>query len=199
MILLGFARIHSSKGSMTMRKNIIFLWALFFFVACFPDAGFCQNKENLSITPIYYEEKGAKLFDVEVLTLKGKKVNIITQGNQYIYTYKIKPAYTLNNVQFGFLLKTKNGNPLGGGAFPTKNKYISQISDLTQVKFFFRCTLNNGEYFLNCGTIAEINGKKDYVHRILDAYMIKVINANDQITSNIDFIDKIEVKEKNKK
>lgn len=148
---------------------------------------------------IYYEEKGAKLFDVEVLTLKGKKVNIITQGNQYIYTYKIKPAYTLNNVQFGFLLKTKNGNPLGGGAFPTKNKYISQISDLTQIKFFFRCTLNNGEYFLNCGTIAEINGKKDYVHRILDAYMIKVINANAQITSNIDFIDKIEVKEKNKK
>lgn len=143
---------------------------------------------------IYYEEKGAKISNVKITTLDNKKVNILIQGKEYIYSYEINPTTTLYNVQFGFLLNLKNGTPIGGGAYPSKNKYISVLSTKHQVNIRFTCILNNGEYFLNCGVLADINGGNDYVHRIIDAYMIKVIESSEQVTGSINFINNIEIK-----
>lgn len=146
---------------------------------------------------IYYEEKGAKISDVKITTLDGKEVNVLTQGKEYIYSYIVVPNKKLDNVQFGFLIKRSDGTPLGGMAYPSKNKFLPNLSNAHKVDIKFRCDLNNGQYFLNCGVLADIDSKNDYVHRILDAYMIKVINANEQLTGNINFIEEIRVKEIN--
>jgi len=144
---------------------------------------------------IYYEEKGAKISDVKITTLDGKKVNVLTQGREYIYSYVVIPNKKLNNAQFGFLIKRRDGTPLGGGAYPSKNKFLPNLSNTHKIDIKFMCNLNNGEYFLNCGVLADMDGKNDYVHRILDAYMIKVINANEQLTDSINFIKEISIKE----
>jgi len=142
---------------------------------------------------ITYAEKGARIFDVQVTTMDGRAVNVLKHGDTYIYSYQIEVKASLQNVQFGFLIKQKNGAPLGGGAFPGKQEFIPFLSGTHKVNIYFRCELNAGEYFLNCGVLADIDSKKDYAHRIIDAYMIKVIEASGQITSSVNFIDRFSV------
>ena len=56
--------------------------------------------------------------------------------------------------------------------------------------------MHNGEYFFNAGILAKIGEKVDYAHRIVDAYMVKVIDANNQITETVNFISNIAIEEK---
>ncbi len=144
---------------------------------------------------IYYEEKGAKISDVKVTTLDGKKVNVLVQGREYLYNYNVNITTPLKNVQAGFLFKKKDGTELGGGAYPNKDEFIKIINKSFKVSIRFSCELNNGEYFLNTGVMAQIDDKIDYAHRVLDAYMIKVINANKSITGSVNFLKEIKLKE----
>ncbi len=146
---------------------------------------------------IYYEEKGAKITDVKITTLNGKKVNVLIQGKEYIYSYKVIPTKKLTKVQYGFLIKRKDGVSLGGGAYPSRDSYLDTLSKKIIINIKIICNLNNGEYFLNCGVLAELDDKIDYVHRIFDAYIIKVISAKNNITESINFIKEINLKEIN--
>lgn len=151
------------------------------------------NPALKSSSIITYAEKGARIFDVKVTTTEGREVNVLKQGGIYVYSYQVDIKGALKNVQFGFLLKQKDGTHLGGGAFPGKLEFIPSLSGKHKVSIYFRCELNSGEYFLNCGVLAEIDSKCDYAHRILDAYIIKVIEANNQITSSVNFIDRVNI------
>jgi lipopolysaccharide transport system ATP-binding protein len=146
---------------------------------------------------IYYEEKGAKISDVKITTLDGREVNVLTQGKEYIYSYKVNPFQILEKVQFGFLIKRKDGVNLGGGAFPSKDKYLDILEKKVEVRIKFICSLNDGEYFFNCGVLSLIDNKIDYSHRIIDAYIIKVRSEVKYITGNINFIKDIKIKEIN--
>ncbi|MCT7583997.1 ABC transporter ATP-binding protein [Aliarcobacter butzleri] len=155
---------------------------------------------NPSLKPtstIYYEEKGAKISDVKITTLDGKEVNLLTQGKEYIYSYKVNPFQILEKVQFGFLIKRKDGINLGGGAFPSKDKYLDILEKKVEVRIKFICSLNDGEYFFNCGVLSLIDNKIDYSHRIIDAYIIKVRSEVKYITGSINFIKDIKIKEIN--
>lgn len=142
---------------------------------------------------IIYAENGARIFDVKITTLDGEMVNVVKQGGIYIYTYTVSAETTLKHVQFGFLIKQKDGTPLGGGAFPSREEFIPSLFGTHKVNIQFRCELNAGEYFLNCGVLAQTDTRLDYAHRILDAYMIKVVEANPQVTSSVNFIDHIAI------
>lgn len=146
---------------------------------------------------ITYAEKGARIFDVKVTTTDGRMVNVLKQGRVYIYSYQVEIKASLQNVQVGFLIKQKNGAPLGGGTFPGKQEFIPCLSGVHKVNIYFRCELNAGEYFLNCGVLADIGSKNDYAHRIVDAYMVRVIEASSQITSSVNFIDNINIEAMN--
>ena len=61
--------------------------------------------------------------------------------------------------------------------------------------FLVRCELNNGEYFFNAGIMAEVDESIDYAHRVIDAYMVKVIDADNQITGTANFISNIAIEE----
>lgn len=151
------------------------------------------NPALKSSSTITYAEKGARISDVKVTTTDGRLVNVLKQGNIYIYSYQAAIEYSLKNVQLGFLIKKKDGTPLGGGVFPAKQEFIPNLSGVHKVNIYFRCELNAGEYFLNCGILADIDSKHDYAHRILDAFMIKIIEADSQITSSVNFIESINI------
>ena len=144
---------------------------------------------------ICYEEKGARISDVKVTNLDGNKVNVLIQGREYIYQYTVNIDKSLKNVQFGFLISPKNGPALGGGAYPEKNAFLSELEKTTRVKIRFRCELNNGEYFFNAGILADVGESIDYAHRVIDAYMVKVIEADNQITGTANFISNIAIEE----
>jgi lipopolysaccharide transport system ATP-binding protein len=144
-----------------------------------------------STSTIYYEENGARIDSVLVTTIDGIKVNVLVQGREYIYQYTVNIVKPLKNVQFGFLINSKNGIAIGGGAHPGSSCFLDKLEKNIRVKIRFKCELSNGEYYFNAGVLATLGEKIDYAHRIVDAYMIRVMDANDQITGIANFISNI--------
>lgn len=162
-----------------------------------------QNQVNLasfnpSLKPtstIEYESKGAQILDVKVTDLEGKEVNILEHGKQYYYSYRVKVTQPLQQVSFGFLLKQKNGTAIGGGVYPSMKDYIEQLRKSIEVRFKITCNLADGDYFFNAGVQAKLNDKQDYAHRILDAYMVKVINQSPNMTSIVKIVEEADYEE----
>jgi lipopolysaccharide transport system ATP-binding protein len=121
---------------------------------------------------ICYEEKGAKISEVKITTLAGKKVNVLTQGREYIFQYHVDLEDNRNEVLCAMLLKDSKGINLGGGHYPKRHSYIQLNKGSVAFKWKWRCNLLSGEYFINCG----ISTADDFLHRIVDAYMFKVRN-----------------------
>ena len=139
---------------------------------------------------IYYEEKGARISDVKITTLDGKEVNVLSHGEEYLFVYVVDFFNNFNNVQFGMLLKTLNGIDLGGGVIPSIKGYVSVGNGRHTVQFQFTCLVNNGVYALNCSTRMIVNGDIKILHKIVDIYMIRVINQKLNTTSKIGIVTK---------
>lgn len=153
---------------------------------------------NPSLKPtstVEYEPKGAQIFDVKVTDLAGKEVNILEHGKQYYYGYRVKVTQPLQQVKLGFLLKQKNGTAIGGGVYPSMMENIERLNKSINVKFKITVNLAQGEYFFNAGVQAKLNEKQDYAHRILDAYMVKVINQSPNMTAVVKIVDEAEYEE----
>ena len=74
---------------------------------------------------------------------------------------------------------------------------IEQLNKGINVKFKITANLAQGEYFFNAGIMAIYNNKQDYVHRILDAYIVKVINQSPNMTGIVKMVDNCEYEECN--
>jgi len=134
---------------------------------------------------IYYDEKGAKISNVKITTLEGKKVNVLVQGKEYIYSYDVNFIdTTLKKVIFGMSLCMKNGVNLISGNYPKINTFENVETDKITVKWCFTCNLLKGEYFWTAGVLNDHN---EFMARIKDVYMMKVINStNSQMTGIVD-------------
>ncbi|MEA3479589.1 MAG: ABC transporter ATP-binding protein, partial [Bacteroidota bacterium] len=100
--------------------------------------------DMLPKSTIYYEKRGAVIDNLHITTLDGRQVNILANGEEYIYTYSVffeRPAF---QVRFGMLIKTVSGFELGGAATSPIGEGIDYVERATCwcVKFRFRCLLN---------------------------------------------------------
>ncbi len=147
------------------------------------------DNKLVSKSAVYYEEKGARISDVGIFTLNGKKVNVLVHGRKYVYSYKVDFFEDKQNVQFGMVIKTISGLGLGGAVYPGVNKYINNISSGTsvRVKWHFNALLNSFEYFLNAGVLILDEHGMYYAHRILDSYLFKILPIENNIIT--DFVD----------
>lgn len=136
--------------------------------------------ENLiPSSTIYYEEKGAKISDVKITTLDGKKVNNLLHNNDYIYSYKVKLTKVIENLEVSFLIKNKMGIGIGGGKYTVPKLGLEVDNILISVKWKFTCLFNPNDYFLNSGV--SING--EYLDRVIDAYIFKVMPIQEKIST----------------
>lgn len=151
-------------------------------------ACFVEGMQSKSI--IYYEEKGAKITNIHITTTEGEKVNLLCKGEKYNYTYKVTFKQDCLRVRFGMLIKTVLGVEVGGYATSSLEKPIELISAGSEynVTFTFVCRINPGVYFLNAGAKAVDGEEEIYLHRVLDALMIRVMpEENQQSTGFVDF------------
>ncbi len=141
---------------------------------------------------ISYESKGAKIENPRIINNKGELVNCLISGRSYFYVYNVSFDIGVSDVGFGMLIKTVTGNELGGGTSSGKTEspipYIAPDTKI-QVEYYFECNLNPGVYFLNAGVSGKTDGDdKIKLHRILDAYMFRVLsNENTYSAGIIDF------------
>ena len=143
------------------------------------------NKEfylpELKSKPIEYRNYDVDIFDIMILDIDGKKVNVLETGKQYNYQYKVKFNSKFENVSFGIKLKTKEGKELTSiSTHLDKDRLIDVNSGEYKIINKFKCNLLTGYYFINSGVSIHSEGKKMFfLNRIIDAYVFKV-DKNDK-------------------
>ena len=126
---------------------------------------------------VSYPSLGAQIINPRILSLDGKRVNLLRSGEEYIYAYEAQFDIPANGVRFSMMIKTVSGYALGGlTSHPTgEGIYVENNTTLSQ-RFCFRCNFLPGTYFLNAGILCTMPDKGEtYLHRILDAAIFKVI------------------------
>ncbi|GMQ82648.1 MAG: ABC transporter ATP-binding protein [Rhodothermia bacterium] len=141
----------------------------------------------VSQSEVVYPPAGARIEDVQITGPGGERVNFLVSGQCYSLQYNVEFSDSYMNVRCYNTLKTVTGSELGGGVFPYMSRpgIEAKKNEVLQVVFDFRCRLNTGTYFINCGVGAE-QGR--VLHRILDATVFKVVDkANPGGFGTVDF------------
>lgn len=138
---------------------------------------------------VSYPSLGANIYNPRILSLNGNCVNLLRSGEEYIYAYEAKFNISAIGVRFGMLIKTVSGYELGGlTSAPIGGGVSVKESTTHSQQFRFRCNLLPGTYFLNAGVTCLIPDKgEEYLHRVLDAAMFKVVSVDKSIHSG--FVD----------
>jgi lipopolysaccharide transport system ATP-binding protein len=136
---------------------------------------------------VSYPSLGAQIINPRILSLDGKRVNLLHSGEEYIYAYEAQFNVSAKGVRFGMMIKTISGYELGGLTSHPIGEGISVKCDTTLFQQFrFRCNLLPGTYFLNAGITSLLpDSGEEYLHRVLDAAIFKVIPENRSVLSGI--------------
>lgn len=136
---------------------------------------------------VSYPTLGAQIFGARILSLDGKRVNLLRSGEEYFYAYEAQFNVSAKGVRFGMLIKTLSGYELGGLlSHPTGEGISIEPDTIFSQRFRFRCNLLPGTYFLNAGITCPMpNAGEKYLHRVLDAAMFKVIAENRTVRSGM--------------
>ena len=158
------------------------------------------NKDLKSKSMIAYEENGAKISNVKILSTDMSPTNILEKGYDYYYNYSVTFERSYEDVNLAMLVKTTSGLEIGGKELSlVKGQCLTDIKPQIEynVKWKFKNILNQGTYFFNCGVNSIIDDEKIVLHRILDAYMFEVVpNQNDKANNIIDFGFELSIEEK---
>jgi len=163
----------SEKNSKILKKNNSFF-----------------NKNYKTKSKIEYPQKGAKIYDIKLTTLEGDNVNHIEQNEYYIYSYKVQFFEDFNTARVAIQIINKIGTQITGQSTYLVKKEILKVeaSSIYEISWKFKNILNEGEYLLNCAVNDTTYGEKIVLHRVLDAYLFKVIKKeNNDALCLVDF------------
>jgi lipopolysaccharide transport system ATP-binding protein len=146
-----------------------------------------QSQSNLtyfnpSLKPtamIEYESKGVLITDVKITSLCGEKLNVLSQGENYIYSFDVIVSRELGKIHFGMHMKDVKGNVLAGSAYPSKNEFISVRPGKYKLSFKFTNLFNCKEVFCSAG-VKSSDG--NFLHRMVDNYLFMVVNDSSKNT-----------------
>ena len=144
----------------------------------------------LPSSTVRYTPNGAEILNARILNDRNQPVNLLQQGNRYIYAYEVIFHQQATNVRCGMLIKTISGVALGGRVTHPQGKEIKGVGrgSVLQVRFPFQANLAPGAYFLNAGVSGNTKETQGFLHRILDAVMFKIEPSPEPtITSYVDF------------
>lgn len=126
---------------------------------------------------VSYASKGAAIHSPRLLTLEGHQVNMLVQGEEYLYTYQVDVERSLARVRCGMMIRTKTGVEIGGYATDRDSPEMALVPAGARIKvsFRFRCLMNPGTFFVNAGCLAHDGEHEEYVDRHLDVAMFRVM------------------------
>lgn len=140
---------------------------------------------------IFYKENGAKILDFFVLNKNNEKVNVLQKNEKYYFVYEFIIFNDLENLNMVMSIRTKSGLQISGLTTPILKNL--EINIKYKVKWEFTAILNPNNYFFNCALNSINYGEKTIHHRVVDAYMIEVVDNNK--TQSHGLIDIVKMKE----
>lgn len=134
-----------------------------------------------------YGTRGALIHEPHVETPDGRSVNVLKRGERYVYVFRVQFHESLERLRFGMFIRTKSGLDLGGAASfpPSRIMPRAEAGRTVVVRFEFDCLMMPDVYFLNAGASAMVDGERAFVHRLVDAVMIRVMPEADMIAAGL--------------
>ncbi len=153
----------------------------------------------VSQSVVRYASRGARIENPRVEDDEGRPVNVLVRGERYTYAYEVNFTETCYQVRFGMLIKTTNGTELGGAVSSTAQDTSIQFApagSAFEVRFGFTCHLLPNFYFLNAGVEGLVDDGLQYLHRVLDAYMFRIMDETQLLpTGIVDFAAEPQIRE----
>ncbi|HEV7253779.1 MAG TPA: ABC transporter ATP-binding protein [Mesorhizobium sp.] len=153
------------------------------------DSGMERFDPNfLPQSTVVYESHGAIISNPRLLNSRGEPVNTIEIGREYTYTFNVRFQVDARDVGFGMMVSTTNGLALAGagtGLSPSTKLKAAAKDSVYVVNFRFICSFLPGTYVLNAGVMGATDEHQGFLHRILDAAIIKVAPVPDMIATGL--------------
>ena len=118
------------------------------------------------------------LYDFQILTKDGRKVNVLVVNEEYIFSYNIRFGVQVDNLRLGMSIRTEKGLVLSSSLFPGKYKYYDKPiheGDVFIVKWKFKCLFQSQNYYLYTSISSFVDGKIQLLSAVSDALVFKVI------------------------
>ncbi len=130
----------------------------------------------LPTSTIEYASLGARITDVRIEDLSGRRVNVLVHGHRYKYRYRVDFTEECFKIGFGMCIKTVSGVELAGqGSHALEDGLeVIRAGQSIDVAFEFYNLLLPGTYFGNAGVASHVDGQALMLHRLLDAIMFRV-------------------------
>jgi len=134
------------------------------------------DPDLLVVNELSYGDGRAIIENIWFENILGHCVNTINTGSRFVIKFQVDFKSTVRYPVFAFLIKTKEGISLYGTdttqlGVPTE---IYNAGDSIEAMFHLENHLTAGTYFINCGVLDDNGESSVFVHRRVDAAMIKV-------------------------
>lgn len=156
--------------------------------AVLPDAAYYEEGMVPQST-LRYEPVGARIIDPHIETTDGRRVNILSPMNTYLYVYRVRFDRAAERVRCGMLIKSITGLDLAGCITSWSGETLPYVAAGTEleIRFQFPCMFASGAYFLNAGVQGRVGEEEVYLDRWVDVAMFKVMHERGNLaTTTID-------------
>lgn len=125
-----------------------------------------------------YPPSGGRILNPRLTEDTGTPVTQMEYGKRYRFRYDLHLETAAENLRCGMLIKTRTGVEAAGSVLhlAEHGKPAVKAGETLTLDFAFTCRLFPGQYFLNCGVMAEVDGEERYLHRLVDAFLLPVVN-----------------------
>lgn len=137
---------------------------------------------------VEYRNHAVDIYNPQLATEDGKRVNVLVFGGRYRYTitYKSAASHAINDVAFGCDIKNSKGVILMSvGSVPSYGSglYLQTLEagDEIRIAYEFSCKLAPGLYFIDSGLSSFESGQQEVLNRVVDVMCFKVIDSESRI------------------
>jgi lipopolysaccharide transport system ATP-binding protein len=132
------------------------------------------NPDMKPQTTVVYDSLGAEIIEPHVTTLAGEKVNTLLPSQEYVCCYRVRFTREAHQVRFSNAIKSKLDALVSSMSLPYGGIPFVEAGSEFAVAFRFQSLMTPDVYFLNVGVAGTVDGREVYLHRIVDALMIRV-------------------------
>jgi lipopolysaccharide transport system ATP-binding protein len=125
-----------------------------------------------------YGNGGGRIVDYFIEDADGVRVNTLEGTQQFHWCFDVEFDEAVEDCVFGMMVKTREGvNVYSSNTDSLKlSRFSFSPGDRIRVRFALNNVLAGGVYFLNCGVSCHRDASVDFLHRIVDAAIIRVID-----------------------
>lgn len=130
-----------------------------------------------SVSLVEYEPSGGELSGARLSAMDGPVSEVLERGRRYRFSYRLRIDRDAPCARAGMMVRNREGFELAGANFEVHRLLgrDPRAGDVLDVDFEFDCLMYPGTYFLSCGAMAQRDGGDYYLHRLVDAFEIRVL------------------------